>query len=532
MLKKRIRGKDIVPKSFLVIILSVFTILILKSELVIAKESNDKKSPPGQSCDREPTGIDISDYLLDFQTENMPDPNLDGLTAEMRVHRVRPVYANGKCKGVPNLAVVLVHGRSAPGSPSFDLRHPTVEDPDGGAISLQETLARAGIESFAPDLIGYGGSSRLVMDDHCNASLPAYVAPNPDGTCPATAPFLFPQGCCPVAQGCDRTRNANVFPLNQQANHPVGLGVNPGEPLCSHSSSIYFANPDVFARNIMQVIDDAIAKAQPRGNKITALLGYSFGGPSVARTLYLLGEEAEHKIRRVVFMASLFNLLPGPGGVPIEFNLPTEEEDLPPNELSTSFPLALNALGGWSGVGSVARNNFCTGRIISNVPAEFAQQILDLDPLGTSWGGSVSGNPTGLLRSPTFTLYGWNHEVAATFTLPTLVMHGADDVTSPTPNSNNIYNALTSVNNKVLVQVECGSHQFIGEGCSGTRCDDQNPNTTPYGQDSQVWAGPYSTVAEALIEWIKFGTFNHSACGSFNINPSGVISSETPCQET
>jgi pimeloyl-ACP methyl ester carboxylesterase len=281
----------------------------------------------------------------------------------------------------------------------------------------------------------------------------------------------------------------------------------------------------------MQVIDDAIVKAKPRGNKVV-LLGYSFGGPSTARTLYLLGDKAERKVRRVVFMASLFNLLPGPGGVPIEFNLPTEEEDLPLSELSTSFPLALNALGGWSGVGPAARNTFCTGRVIPNTPQEFAQQILDLDPLGATWGGSVSGTPTGLLRSPTFTLYGWNSDVAATFTLPTLVMHGFDDVTSPRQNANNIYNALTSVTNKVLVQVECGSHQFIGEGCSLARCDDGDLSTMPYGQDSQVWDGPHRTVKAALIEWIKHGTFNGSECGQFIVNPSGVVSSETPCQES
>jgi hypothetical protein len=174
---------------------------------------------------------------------------------------------------------------------------------------------------------------------------------------------------------------------------------------------------------------------------------------------------------------------------------------------------------------------FCSGRVIPNTPLEFAEQILDLDPLGATWGGYDPGHPTGLLRSPTFTRNGWNREVAATFTIPTLIFQGADDQTAFSQNSKNIFDALTSVTNKVLVQVECGSHQFLLEGCSGNRCDDQNPDTTPYGQDSQVWAGPHSTIAAALIEWIKYGTFDGSDCGHFIVNPSGVVGSETPCQE-
>jgi pimeloyl-ACP methyl ester carboxylesterase len=466
-----------------------------------------------RACNIRPTGVQATDYMLNFQTENMPDSELDGLDAQIRVHRVRPVYADGECNRVPNLAVVLVHGRSVPGSVSFDLRHPTAEDPEGGTISLQDALARAVKDNFAPYMIGYGLSSRLAVDDRCNASLPAY---NADGRCSVV--------------GCDRTRNASVFPLSQQTRYfgdgllPAGvdgLGVNPGEPMCVHSSPYYFARTDVFARDILRVIDDAIAKAQPRGGKIV-LLGSSFGGASTARALYLLGAEAGRKVRRVVFMSSIFNRLPG---VPVAVNPPTEEEDLPPLELSTSFPLALNRFG-WAGVGPVGgtRDTFCSGRVIPGTPQETAEQLMDLDPLGSSWGGSVPGEPTGLLRSPTFTNYGWNPSVAATFTLPTLVLHGFDDVTSPTPNSNNIFNALTSVSNKVLLQVECGSHQVHQEGCSGNRCDDGDPSTTPYGQDSQVWAGPYETAAAAIVEWVKYGTFDGSECGQFFVNASGIAS--------
>lgn len=509
------------PRSLLATVLVVLMVIGYGSSMT----SNAAESDDESNCDRKPTGVEVEDYYLYFQVPDglMPDNDrFTGRDAKLRVHRVRPVYANGKCPGVPNLAVVLVHGRSVPGSTAFDLRHLTGDDPDGGALSLQVALARSGIDTFAPDLLGYGMSTRFEdgLDNPCNASLPAY---NADGT-------------CSFAEGCDRTRNAGVFPLNQQGRYlgdgivPLadGLGVNPlGGQRCVHSSSHYFGRTDVWARDTMQVIDDAIERAQPQDGKID-LLGYSFGGPTVARTLYLLGNDAQHKIRRVVFLSSLFNRLPG---VPVEVNLPTEEKDLPPSELSTSFPLALSRVGGWSGVGSAARDAFCTGRVIPGTPEEFADQALELDPLGASWGGSDPQNPTGLLRSPTFTNYGWNRSVAATFTLPTLILHGLDDVTSPPLNSNNIYDALTSVTSKVLVQVECGSHQMQYEGCSGDRCNDQKPATKPYGGKSQKWRGPYRTTSAALIEWIKHGTYNGSECGHYVVDASGILSAQAPCQE-
>jgi hypothetical protein len=172
----------------------------------------------------------------------------------------------------------------------------------------------------------------------------------------------------------------------------------------------------------------------------------------------------------------------------------------------------------------LGRDSLCSGRVIPGTPEQQRQQLLNLDSLGASWGGSDPNNPTGLLRSPTFTNYGWNRDVAATFTLPTLVLHGTDDTTSPPLNSNNIFDALTSVSNKLLVQVECGSHQLHQEGCFGDRCNDEDPNTIPYGQSSQIWNGPYSTIAAALTEWVKHGTFGGSECGHFIVNSAGVPS--------
>ncbi|MFC7448752.1 alpha/beta fold hydrolase [Rhodococcus daqingensis] len=493
------------------------------TSLVVAASSVVIAAPfaRAQNCDREPTGTQTSDYNLAFTVPQnlMPDSRFADRSATIRVHRVSPTYARGKCPGVQNLATVLVHGRAQPGSTTFDLR---AQDAAGGSLSLQEALARAGIDTFAPDLLGYGRSTRFEdgLDDPANASLPGY---GPGDT------------CATPAAGCDKTRNANIFPLNQQARYlgdgitpPIeGLGVNPlqGE-LRPHKSHTYFANIDVWVRDIMQVIDDAIAKAQPRANKVV-LLGYSFGGPRVARTLYRLGEQADRKVSQLVFVDSLFNRLPGQT---TDVNLPTEEAQLPPVDRSTSFPLNISPTGGWDPI-SPGREPACAGRIPAGAPQALKQQVLELDPLGASWGGSDAELPTGVLRSPTFTLYGWNPTVAATFDQPTLILHGAEDLPAPLVNADNMFNALTSVTNKAVVKVECGSHFMPAEGCDPTRssrCDDGIPDTIPYGQTSQVWAGPHSTAAAAVAEWVKRGTFNSKECGRFRVNASGIVNEEAP----
>jgi pimeloyl-ACP methyl ester carboxylesterase len=244
--------------------------------------------PSGLGCDEVPTGVATRDHWLHFKVPAglMPDPQFDGRPAKLEVHRVSPVYANGKCPWVSNRAAVLIHGRTVTGPVAFDLRDPAT---DGGELSVQEALARAGIDTFAPSLLGYGRSTRFDegLNDPGNASLRPYIA---DGT-------------CPYPEGCDRT--VIPFPLDQQG---TLLAVNPlaGERR-AHSSHFRFARTDVWVRDIRQVIDHAIARAEPTDGKV-ALLGYSLGGQRVGRTLYTARADPAltAKVSRVVFLSSLF----------------------------------------------------------------------------------------------------------------------------------------------------------------------------------------------------------------------------------
>jgi hypothetical protein len=82
-------------------------------------------------------------------------------------------------------------------------------------------------------------------------------------------------------------------------------------------------------------------------------------------------------------------------------------------------------------------------------------------------------------------------------TQPTLVVQGLDDVVVPggPAGASTIYNALpASMANKVLVQVDCATHQMLWEGCSHA----------------------------ALIERTTTGTFDGARAGRFTVEASGI----------
>jgi pimeloyl-ACP methyl ester carboxylesterase len=176
-------------------------------------------------------------------------------------------------------AVVLIHGRTVPGPVVFDLRDPAT----GGDLNLsvQKALARAGIDTFTPSLLGYGRSTRFSLNDPGNASLRSCAAPGPR-----------------PPEGCDRTLIEEINPYDQQGQqNPTLLWVNPlREQRRVHTSHFRFARTDVWVRDIDHVIADAIAKNKDNyggpgpgagsDQDQVVLVGYSLGGQHVGRTLY------------------------------------------------------------------------------------------------------------------------------------------------------------------------------------------------------------------------------------------------------
>ncbi|MET7703026.1 hypothetical protein [Streptomyces sp. NPDC005485] len=447
-------------------------------------------------CDSAPTGSRVQDYFLHFTVPAglMPDPQFDGRQARIQVHRVRPVYAHGKCRNVPNRAAVLVHGRNLPGTPVFDMRHPA---PEGGSLSMQRTLAQAGIDTFAPSLLGYAHSTRFRhgLDDPGNASLRPYLS----------------DGSCPYPEGCDRS-HLPFFRLDQQGTLLLNNPLN-GQRR-AHSSNYRFGRIDLWVRDIRQVIDDAIARDRPSDGKVT-LVGYSLGGQHVGRTLFaanpvLPGSAAViAKVNRAVFAESIFG---------------TPTEEVTPTTGFTSFPTNLTTRSDSDSTWAMApeRDAACTGHIVPSSQQQLWTQLMEEDRLGRRWGGDRD-HPTGVSRAPTFSSYGWNATVAQQQTTPSLVINGLEDRTPlATPaDASALYNSLGTAN-KVQVQVQCASHAILWEGCSGSRCTP--PSGTPYGGlPGYPWAGPHATVQAAVIEWIKNGTFNSATNGRFTVSTSGVV---------
>src|SRR5262249_18217921 len=130
-----------------------------------------------------PIGVVRSDYFVDTISTL---PHYYGLPAQLDVHEVGPVYSPGEQHG-PTPAAILVHGATIDAVTGFDLQYHD--------YSLQESMARAGIHTFAVNFLGWGLSTRFGLDDPRNASLSdqqAYLIPNPlSQTAANPDPFHF-----------------------------------------------------------------------------------------------------------------------------------------------------------------------------------------------------------------------------------------------------------------------------------------------------------------------------------------------------
>src|SRR5437016_8029505 len=121
-----------------------------------------------------PIDVGREDFLI--QTTSTL-PLYPGLPADLDVHAVVPIFAEVRPDGCPTplrRAAILVHGAMTEGTTSFDLRF--------GDYSVMKAMARAGIDAFAVNLLGYGFSTRLGLDDPCNASTAnqeRFLNPNP-----------------------------------------------------------------------------------------------------------------------------------------------------------------------------------------------------------------------------------------------------------------------------------------------------------------------------------------------------------------
>jgi pimeloyl-ACP methyl ester carboxylesterase len=158
--------------------------------------AGDAAALSAAEADCGPVDLSREDFLVST-TSTLP--RYLGLSAALDVHAVVPIYADVRPDGCPTpqrRAAILVHGAMTEGTTSFDLRF--------GDYSVMKAMARAGIDTFAVNLLGYGYSTKFGLDDPCNASAAnqaTFLSPNPlEITCVSPNPFKFTNTAAAVDQ--------------------------------------------------------------------------------------------------------------------------------------------------------------------------------------------------------------------------------------------------------------------------------------------------------------------------------------------
>jgi pimeloyl-ACP methyl ester carboxylesterase len=423
-------------------------------------------SPTAFSCN----AIDVqrSDYFVAFTTADMPDPQFNGLAAQLDMHRVKPVLYPDSC--TPEKAAVLVHGRTVEAASAFDLQY---QD-----YSFMEQLARAGIDAFAFNHLGMGRSSGFTaMTDACNASLPACV--DIGQTCPPPAGVLCDCGPPPTFGVNDRNQQGSTRYLNP----------NPLTALCAHTTNTRFTSTDTMVRDLDAAIDDALSKT---GLSKVTLLGYSAGGIDVGNYLGTADDTARAahtaKVDKAIFVSSLF-------GSP-------QVGDAEPTSNAHTYPMGVMDRGSATAGGFNLDPVACPGQRDDDIVDPIWASVKARDSVGSSWGpAQTPAANAGLSRFPHATRWGWTPTSAARVTVPVLIMQGLRDTVVPVASSANLYGALTGTGSKTIVQIGCGSHSIFWEGCSGAQCNG--------------WTGPHYTLLKNARDWIKTGMI-YASPGSTN----------------
>jgi alpha-beta hydrolase superfamily lysophospholipase len=509
-------------------------------------------------------GVERSDFFVPYTMDQMPNAALNGLPAQLHVHRVKPVFSSG-C--APAEALVAVHGRSQSAG-YFDLQN--------GDLSLQENLANTGIDTFAVDTLGFGRSTYdSVLAEPANASLPR-CATCPDPTagvtcdCPGTQPRLVlnQQGsACPAKTtlaACNATTSCAWNGTACRSSFLQPADFSPLTPPQAHSSG----NSTVFTSTAIQAQNFDVAVDYIRnqfGYESVNVMAHSSGGEIIGP--YLGDAQRQAKVKRAIFLATSFATAASPptnnptmplgllnkNGMPGNFN--TAPASCRPGDgaVGCSNSGCTNiACGNVSQclagpafaylTGATCSAGFCTcssdahcgsGKCVSGrcqadpdcackVPgacgtgcpgqegAAAVAATVDTwwaamnaeDPVGKSWGPQ----PQGVYRFPNVMRFGWTADVAKNITVPVAILVGLkDNQLTPAPSAA-LYNALTGTNSKVLMQIGCASHPFFLEVCAD--------GGTIGGGSCNGWRGPSETAARHIRDWVLTGMIFASPGGT------------------
>ena len=267
-----------------------------------------------------PLGLETTDYLLDVVSTL---PSYFGLPAKIDIHRVRPVYRNGRCSHHfrPRHAAILVHGRTNDAVTGFDLQY--------ADYSLMRRMARAGIDSFAFNQLGYGLSSRFGMDDPCNVS---------------------------------NSHDLSLLPLHPANQQNTFLVPNPLAAECDHTDHSFFTTSQAGYDELDQVLHHVQSTT---GQAKVSLFAWSAGGRVAGG--YLAQPDTQQNVANVVLLSS-----------PLD---PTSEPPPPP------YPTWATGLSSFASItGLFSINPACAGQRDPNILAPLWASVRARDPLGAYLG--------------------------------------------------------------------------------------------------------------------------------------------------
>jgi pimeloyl-ACP methyl ester carboxylesterase len=200
-----------------------------------------------------------------------------------------------------------------------------------------------------------------------------------------------------------------------------------------------------------------------------SLVAWSLGGPRAA------GYAAQHpeKLRKLVLLAPAYT-----------------------RTLSTSAPTQLPAEG--PAMNTQSHEEFtanwdrqvdCQDQYDPATSESVWSEMIKSDPVGATWG-------SGVRRAPQVTTWGWNAEIVAKTTIPTLMASGEHDKQVPSERVRELYADLAS-HQKVFIDLACSSH-------------------------NAMWEKNHLLLFRASLEWLTRGSVNGKQEGILRLGYEGA----------
>jgi pimeloyl-ACP methyl ester carboxylesterase len=301
-----------------------------------------------------------------------------GTEVELFVREYKAAGSGGTPK-----PVLMLHGRSVPALPGFDLVRPaqgSSPHPDT-SYSWAQALAGKGYNVYIMDLQGSGLSPRPEMHDPCNAN--------------------------PTQRGLLKT-NPGTEDCDPEANYEAQLGNS---------------------RSEWGELGTVVKFIRGRcNNEKVAFIGWSAAA-------FVMGPYALQNPGHVASMFLLAPMFPpngrwstntsDPFAPPPGTPLPTKPESKP--SAVFGFPMNLTSKAGLQ-----------AGISDKELADHVWQAIMDCDSIGQKWGGSTPGAPEGVMRWRNSYWWGWNtstvpHGSTLGNAVPVCIVYGDQDRTANTP---------------------------------------------------------------------------------------------------